>query len=142
LRPAYTMGGAGGGLVYNKEELKTVCARGLQASLVGQVLVEESVLGWEELELEIVRDADNNMITVCFIENIDPMGVHTGDSFCSAPMLTISQDVQDRLKDQAFRIVESIGVIGGTNVQFAHDPKTDRIVVIEINPRTSRSSAD
>src|SRR5699024_7628390 len=86
-------------------------------------------------------DAKNNMITVCFIENIDPLGVHTGDSFCSAPMLTISQDVQDRLKDQAFRIVESIGVIGGTNVQFAHDPKTDRIVVIEINPRTSRSSA-
>ena len=141
LRPAYTMGGAGGGLVYNKEELKTVCARGLQASLVGQVLVEESVLGWEELELEIVRDADNNMITVCFIENIAPMGVHTGDSFCSAPMLTISEDVQKRLQDQAYRIVESVQVIGGTNVQFAHDPVSDRIVVIEINPRTSRSSA-
>lgn len=141
LRPAYTMGGAGGGLVYNKEELKTVCARGLQASLVGQVLVEESVLGWEELELEIVRDADNNMITVCFIENIDPMGVHTGDSFCSAPMLTISEDVQKRLQEQAYRIVESVQVIGGTNVQFAHDPVSDRIVVIEINPRTSRSSA-
>ena len=90
LRPAYTMGGAGGGLVYNKEELKTVCARGLQASLVGQVLVEESILGWEELELEVVRDSENNMITVCFIENIDPLGVHTGDSFCAAPMLTIS----------------------------------------------------
>ena len=141
LRPAYTMGGAGGGLVYNKEELKTVCARGLQASLVGQVLVEESVLGWEELELEIVRDADNNMITVCFIENIDPMGVHTGDSFCSAPMLTVSEDVQKRLQEQAYRIVESVQVIGGTNVQFAHDPVSDRIVVIEINPRTSRSSA-
>lgn len=141
LRPAYTMGGAGGGLVYNKEELKTVCARGLQASLVGQVLVEESVLGWEELELEIVRDVDNNMITVCFIENIDPMGVHTGDSFCSAPMLTISEDVQKRLQEQAYRIVESVQVIGGTNVQFAHDPVSDRIVVIEINPRTSRSSA-
>ena len=121
LRPAYTMGGAGGGLVYNKEELKTVCARGLQASLVGQVLVEESILGWEELELEIVRDADNNMITVCFIENIDPMGVHTGDSFCSAPMLTVSEDVQKRLQEQAYRIVESVQVIGGTNVQFAHD---------------------
>lgn len=141
LRPAYTMGGAGGGLVYNREELKTVCARGLQASLVGQVLVEESVLGWEELELEIVRDADNNMITVCFIENIDPMGVHTGDSFCSAPMLTISEEVQKRLQEQAYRIVESVQVIGGTNVQFAHDPVSDRIVVIEINPRTSRSSA-
>lgn len=141
LRPAYTMGGAGGGLVYNKEELKTVCARGLQASLVGQVLVEESVLGWEELELEVVRDADNNIITVCFIENIDPLGVHTGDSFCSAPMLTISEECQKKLQEQAYKIVESVQVIGGTNVQFAHDPVTDRIIVIEINPRTSRSSA-
>ena len=141
LRPAYTMGGAGGGLVYNKEELKTVCARGLQASLVHQVLVEECVSGWEELELEVVRDKDNNMITVCFIENVDPMGVHTGDSFCTAPMLTISEDVQKRLQEQAYKIVEHIGVIGGTNVQFAHDPKSGRIIVIEINPRTSRSSA-
>ncbi len=141
LRPAYTMGGAGGGLVYNKEELKTVCARGLQASLVGQVLVEESILGWEELELEVVRDSEGNMITVCFIENIDPLGVHTGDSFCSAPMLTISEDLQKRLQEQAYRIVDSVQVIGGTNVQFAHDPVSDRIVVIEINPRTSRSSA-
>lgn len=141
LRPAYTMGGAGGGLVYNKEELKTVCARGLQASLVGQVLVEESILGWEELELEVVRDADNNIITVCFIENIDPLGVHTGDSFCAAPMLTISEECQRRLQEQAYKIVESVQVIGGTNVQFAHDPVSDRIIVIEINPRTSRSSA-
>ena len=141
LRPAYTMGGAGGGLVYNKEELKTVMARGLQASLVGQVLVEESILGWEELELEIVRDAEGNMITVCFIENIDPLGVHTGDSFCSAPMLTISEECQKRLQEQAYKIVDSVEVIGGTNVQFAHDPVSDRIVVIEINPRTSRSSA-
>ncbi len=141
LRPAYTMGGAGGGLVYNREELKTVMARGLQASLVHQVLVEESILGWEELELEVVRDKDNNMITVCFIENVDPMGVHTGDSFCTAPMLTISQEVMDRLQEQAYKIVEHIGVIGGTNVQFAHDPVSDRIIVIEINPRTSRSSA-
>jgi carbamoyl-phosphate synthase large subunit len=141
LRPAYTMGGAGGGLVYNKDELKTVCARGLQASLVGQVLVEESILGWEELELEVVRDADNNLITVCFIENIDPMGVHTGDSFCAAPMLTISKELQARLQDYAYRIVESVQVIGGTNVQFAHDPVSDRVIVIEINPRTSRSSA-
>ena len=141
LRPAYTMGGAGGGLVYNRDELKTDCARGLQASLVGQVLVEESILGWEELELEVVRDKDNNMITVCFIENVDPMGVHTGDSFCTAPMLTISEEVQARLQEQAYKIVEHIGVIGGTNVQFAHNPVDDRIIVIEINPRTSRSSA-
>ncbi len=141
LRPAYTMGGAGGGLVYNKDELRTVCARGLQASLVGQVLVEESILGWEELELEVVRDAEGNMITVCFIENIDPMGVHTGDSFCAAPMLTISEKLQKRLQSQAYAIVESVQVIGGTNVQFAHDPVSDRVIVIEINPRTSRSSA-
>ncbi|MDD6102050.1 MAG: carbamoyl-phosphate synthase large subunit [Clostridiales bacterium] len=141
LRPAYTMGGAGGGLVYNVDELRTVCARGLQASLVGQVLVEESILGWEELELEVVRDSKNNMITVCFIENIDPLGVHTGDSFCSAPMLTISEDVQKELQRQAYKIVEEVQVIGGTNVQFAHDPVSGRIIVIEINPRTSRSSA-
>ena len=141
LRPAYTMGGAGGGLVYNVEEFKTVMARGLQASLVGQVLVEESILGWEELELEVVRDAKGNMITVCFIENIDPVGVHTGDSFCSAPMLTISEDLQKVLQEQAYKIVDSIEVIGGCNVQFAHDSVSDRIVVIEINPRTSRSSA-
>lgn len=141
LRPAYTMGGVGGGLVYNKEELKTVCSRGLQASMVGQVLVEESILGWEELELEVVRDSKNNMITVCFIENIDPLGVHTGDSCCSAPMLTIPEDVQKELQRQAYKIVEAIEVIGGTNVQFAHDPVSGRIIVIEINPRTSRSSA-
>ncbi len=141
LRPAYTMGGADGGLVYNREELQTVCARGLQASIVGQVLVEESILGWEELELEVVRDSEGNMITVCFIENIDPLGVHTGDSFCCAPMLTISEDCQKRLQEQAYKIVDKVQVIGGTNVQFAHDPVTDRIIVIEINPRTSRSSA-
>ncbi len=141
LRPAYTMGGAGGGLVYNVEELKTVCARGLSASLVGQVLVEESVLGWEELELEVVRDREGNMITVCFIENIDPMGIHTGDSFCAAPMLTISEKVQKRLQEKSYRIVDCVQVIGGCNVQWAHDPVTDRDVIIEINPRTSRSSA-
>jgi carbamoyl-phosphate synthase large subunit len=141
IRPAYTMGGTGGGLVYNMDELRTIAARGISASPVGQILVEESVLGWEELELEVVRDADNKLITVCFIENVDAMGVHTGDSYCSAPMLTIDPKVQQRLQEYSYKIVESIGVIGGTNVQFAHDPKTDRIVVIEINPRTSRSSA-
>ncbi len=141
LRPAYTMGGAGGGLVYNMEEFKTVLSRGLQASIVHQVLIEESILGWEELELEVVRDAKGQMITVCFIENIDPLGVHTGDSFCSAPMLTISEDLQKRLQEIAYKIVDEVGVIGGTNVQFAHDPVSDRICVIEINPRTSRSSA-
>jgi len=141
VRPAYTMGGTGGGLVYNVEELRTVVSRGLSASLIGQVLIEESVLGWEELELEVVRDAKNQMITVCFIENVDAMGVHTGDSYCTAPMLTISQELQQRLQDYSYRIVEAIKVIGGTNIQFAHDPNTGRVVVIEINPRTSRSSA-
>lgn len=141
IRPAYTLGGTGGGHVYNIEELETIVSRGLSASMIGQVLVEESVIGWEELELEVVRDAKNQMITVCFIENVDAMGVHTGDSFCTAPMLTISQETQKRLQEYSYKIVEAIKVIGGTNVQFAHDPKTGRIVVIEINPRTSRSSA-
>jgi len=141
VRPAYTMGGTGGGIVYNQEELRIIAQRGIQASMIGQILVEESVLGWEELEVEVVRDAKNQMIAVCMIENIDPMGVHTGDSFCSAPMLTIGESLQERLRGTAFRIIEEIGVIGGTNVQMAHDPVTGRIVIIEINPRTSRSSA-
>ncbi|MBU2520678.1 MAG: carbamoyl-phosphate synthase large subunit [Proteobacteria bacterium] len=141
IRPAYTMGGTGGGLVYNIEELRTIAARGIAASLVNQVLVEESVLGWEELELEVVRDSKNKMITVCFIENVDAMGIHTGDSFCTAPMMTIDTELQKRLQKYAYDIVEAIEVIGGTNVQFAHDPKTGKVVVIEINPRTSRSSA-
>jgi carbamoyl-phosphate synthase large subunit len=141
IRPAYTMGGTGGGLVYNVEELRTVASRGISASLVGQILVEQSVLGWEELELEVVRDSKNQMITVCFIENVDAMGVHTGDSYCTAPMLTISPELQKRLQKYSYDIVEAIQVIGGTNIQFAHDPETGRVVVIEINPRTSRSSA-
>ena len=141
IRPAYTMGGTGSGLVYNIEELRTIASRGISASLVGQILVEESVLGWEELELEVVRDAKNQMITVCFIENVDAMGVHTGDSYCTAPMLTIDPELQKCLQKYSYDIVEAIKVIGGTNIQFAHDPKTGRVVVIEINPRTSRSSA-
>ncbi|MGN0853286.1 MAG: carbamoyl-phosphate synthase large subunit [Kiritimatiellia bacterium] len=141
VRPAYTMGGAGGGFCYNEEELRTICARGLEASLTHQCLIEESILDWEELEVEVVRDAKNQMIAVCFIENIDAVGVHTGDSFCAAPFLTIDKRLEERLQRDAFKIVESIGVIGGTNVQFAHDPKTGRVVIIEINPRTSRSSA-
>ncbi len=141
IRPAYTMGGTGGGLVYNVEELRLIAARGLSASFVNQILVEESVLGWEELELEVVRDAKDQKITVCFIENVDAMGVHTGDSYCTAPMLTIDPELQKRLQKYSYDIVDAIKVIGGTNVQFAHDPKTGRVVVIEINPRTSRSSA-
>ena len=141
IRPAYTMGGTGGGLVYNMEEFKTIANRGLNESLVHEILVEECLAGWEELELEIIRDSKGNKITVCFIENVDPMGVHTGDSYCTAPMLTISEALQKRLQKYSYDIVDAIEVIGGTNVQFAHDPVTDRVVVIEINPRTSRSSA-
>ena len=141
IRPAFTMGGTGGGIVYNREELRTVAKRGIQASMIGQILVEESILGWEELEVEVVRDAKNQMIAICMIENIDPVGIHTGDSFCSAPMLTISEELQERLRKISFSIVSEIGVIGGTNVQLAYNPVSDRVVVIEINPRTSRSSA-
>ena len=141
LRPAYTMGGTGGGIVYNVEELREVVARGLAASLIGQVLVEECVLGWEELELEVVRDEKGNKITVCFIENVDPMGIHTGDSFCVAPMLTVPESVQKKLQEYSYRIIDAIGVTGGCNVQFAHNREDNRIIVIEINPRTSRSSA-
>ncbi|MCP4650644.1 MAG: carbamoyl-phosphate synthase large subunit [PVC group bacterium] len=141
LRPAYTMGGTGGGIAYNIEELRTIVSRGLSVSIVHQVLVEESVIGWEELELEVVRDAKGQKITVCFIENIDAMGVHTGDSFCAAPMLTVPEKLQKRMQEAAYKIVDAIGVTGGTNVQFAHNLKDDRLVVIEINPRTSRSSA-
>ncbi len=141
LRPAYTMGGTGGGVAFNVEELRTIVTRGLAASLIHQVLVEESVLGWEELELEVVRDAKNQKITVCFIENIDAMGVHTGDSFCSAPMLTVPEKLQQRMQEFSYRIVDAIEVVGGTNIQFAHNLEDDRLVVIEINPRTSRSSA-
>nr|MBU1327877.1 carbamoyl-phosphate synthase large subunit [Candidatus Omnitrophota bacterium] len=141
VRPAYTMGGTGGGAVYNDAELEVVASRGISASLIGQILIEESVIGWEELELEVVRDSKANKITVCFIENIDPMGIHTGDSFCAAPMLTVKPELQKKLQEYSYRIVDAIGVIGGTNIQFAHNPEDDRVVVIEINPRTSRSSA-
>ncbi|MBQ0071729.1 MAG: carbamoyl-phosphate synthase large subunit, partial [Spirochaetales bacterium] len=141
VRPAYTMGGQGGGFCYNIEELRTIVTNGLDLSMTRQCLIEESILGWEELEVEVVRDKKNQMVAICFIENIDAVGVHTGDSFCAAPFLTIDKALEERLQDMAFRIVESIGVIGGTNVQFAHNPKTGRVVIIEINPRTSRSSA-
>jgi carbamoyl-phosphate synthase large subunit len=141
IRPAYTLGGTGGGIAYNVEELRTIVTRGISASLIGQVLIEDSVLGWEELELEVIRDKKGNKITVCFIENVDAMGVHTGDSFCVAPMLTVDEKLQKKLQELSYRIVDAIGVLGGTNIQFAHNPEDGRVVVIEINPRTSRSSA-
>ena len=141
IRPAYTMGGTGGGIAYNVEELRTIALRGLTVSIARQILIEEAVIGWEELELEVVRDEKNQKITVCFIENIDAMGVHTGDSFCAAPMLTVSPQLQEKMQDFSYKIVDAIGVVGGTNIQFAHNKKDGRLVVIEINPRTSRSSA-
>lgn len=141
VRPAYTMGGTGGGICYSEEELRDIASRGISASMINQVLIEESVIGWEELELEIVRDSTDHCITICYIENIDPMGVHTGDSICCAPMLDVSEEVMARLEDAAHKIVRKIGVIGGCNCQFAYNPKNGRIAVIEINPRTSRSSA-
>jgi carbamoyl-phosphate synthase large subunit len=141
IRPAYTLGGTGGGIAYNTEDLPVLARRGLNASLIHQILIEEAVIGWEELELEVVRDEKNQKITVCFIENIDAMGVHTGDSFCAAPMLTVPKKLQERMQELSYRIVEAIGVVGGTNIQFAHNLKDDRLVAIEINPRTSRSSA-
>ena len=141
VRPAYTMGGAGGGLVYNVEELRNVADNGIAASMINQVLVEEAVIGWQELELELVRDQNEKKISICFIENVDPMGVHTGDSFCVAPMLTIGEDVQQRIEDYSYQIADAIGVIGGANFQFAYNREEDRLVIIEMNPRTSRSSA-
>ncbi|MBM3244583.1 MAG: carbamoyl-phosphate synthase large subunit [Candidatus Omnitrophica bacterium] len=141
VRPAYTLGGTGGGIAYNNEDLSVLTSRGLNASLIHQVLIEEAVIGWEELELEVVRDEKNRKITVCFIENIDAMGVHTGDSFCVAPMLTVPKELQKKMQELSYKIVEAIGVVGGTNIQFAHNLKDGRLVVIEINPRTSRSSA-
>jgi carbamoyl-phosphate synthase large subunit len=141
VRPAYTLGGTGGGIAYNTEDLTFLANRGINASLIHQVLIEEAVIGWEELELEVVRDEKNQKITVCFIENIDPMGVHTGDSFCAAPMLTVPEKLQKKMQELSYKIVDAIGVVGGTNIQFAHNPKDDRLVAIEINPRTSRSSA-
>ncbi len=141
IRPAYTLGGTGGGIAYNSEDLNFLANRGLNASPIHQILIEEAVIGWEELELEVVRDEKNQKITVCFIENIDAMGVHTGDSFCVAPMLTVPVPLQKRMQELSYKIVEAIGVVGGTNIQFAHNLKDDRLVAIEINPRTSRSSA-
>jgi carbamoyl-phosphate synthase large subunit len=141
IRPAYTMGGAGGGLVYNLEEFRAVANRGLSACLIGQILIEESIEGWEELELEVVRDSNGQKITVCFIENIDAMGVHTGDSFAAAPMLTIAPELQKQLQEYSYAIADAIGIIGNASLKFAFDPKTGRIVIISINPCASRSSA-
>ncbi len=142
VRPAFTLGGRGGGVVRHEAELETVVGRGIAASPIGQVLLEESVLGWGEFELEVMRDRADNVVIVCSIENLDPMGVHTGDSVCVAPQQTLTDKQFQALRDQAIAVIRAVGVeTGGSNVQFAVNPRTDEIVVIEMNPRVSRSSA-
>ena len=142
IRPAYTLGGSGGGIAYNKEEFETIVARGLDLSPVTEVLVEESLLGWKEFEMEVMRDRADNCVVICSIENLDPMGVHTGDSITVAPAQTLSDREYQIMRDQSFAVIREIGVeTGGSNIQFAVDPESGRVVVIEMNPRVSRSSA-
>src|ERR1043165_4375157 len=146
IRPAFTLGGTGGGIAYNTEEFDEICTRGLRASMIGQIQIDQSVLGWKEYELEVVREKKDNCIVVCGIENIDPMGVHTGDSITVAPILTLSDKEYQAMRDAAFAIMRAVGVeTGGSNVQFAVDPTPKdgkfHMVVVEMNPRVSRSSA-
>jgi carbamoyl-phosphate synthase large subunit len=142
IRPGFTLGGSGGGIAYNHEEFESICARGLELSPVSEVLIEESVVGWKEYELEVMRDKKDNVVIVCAIENFDPMGVHTGDSITVAPAQTLTDREYQHMRDAALRIIREIGVeTGGSNIQFAVDPKTGRMTVIEMNPRVSRSSA-
>jgi carbamoyl-phosphate synthase large subunit len=142
IRPSFTLGGSGGGIAYNVEEFETIVARGLDLSPTKQVLIEESILGWKEFELEVVRDLDDNVEVICSIENFDPMGVHTGDSITVAPALTLTDPEYQRMRDAALAVIRAVGVeTGGSNIQFALEPETSRIIVIEMNPRVSRSSA-
>ena len=142
IRPSFTLGGSGGGIAYNREEFEAIVARGLDASPTNEVLLEESVLGWKEYEMEVVRDRNDNCIIVCSIENIDPMGVHTGDSVTVAPQQTLTDSLYQQLRDQAIAVIRAVGVeTGGSNVQFAVNPEDGRVLVIEMNPRVSRSSA-
>src|ERR1700741_2004417 len=142
VRPSFTLGGSGGGIAYNREELEDIVARGLDASPTGEVLLEESVIGWKEFEMEVVRDHADNCIIVCSIENLDPMGVHTGDSITIAPALTLTDKEYQRMRDASIAVLRKIGVdTGGSNVQFAVNPEDGRLLVIEMNPRVSRSSA-
>ncbi|WP_027718149.1 carbamoyl-phosphate synthase large subunit [Desulfovirgula thermocuniculi] len=141
VRPAYTLGGTGGGMVYNMEELAATVSRGLKASIINQVLVEKSVVGWKEIEFEVMRDSANNCITICSMENIDPMGIHTGDSIVVAPVQTLTDREYQMLRSAALKIIRALGIEGGCNIQFALDPQSFRYYVIEVNPRVSRSSA-
>ena len=142
IRPSFTLGGTGGGIAYNKEEFEQIVSAGLAASMTSEVLIEESVLGWKEFEMEVVRDSADNCIIVCSIENLDPMGVHTGDSVTVAPALTLTDKEYQRMRDASIACLREIGVdTGGSNVQFGINPADGRMVVIEMNPRVSRSSA-
>ncbi|HEV3034941.1 MAG TPA: carbamoyl-phosphate synthase large subunit [Solirubrobacteraceae bacterium] len=142
VRPAFTLGGRGGGIARTPEEFRTIVARGLEASPIGQVLLDESVIGWGEFELEVMRDSADNVVIVCSIENVDPMGVHTGDSVTVAPQQTLTDRLYQQLRDQAITVIRAVGVeTGGSNVQFAVNPDTEEILIIEMNPRVSRSSA-
>jgi len=142
IRPSFTLGGVGGGIAYNVEEFREIAQRGLSMSPVHEILVEESVIGWKEFELEVMRDCADNFVVICSIENIDPMGVHTGDSITVAPALTLTDKEYQRMRDAARRIIRRVGVeTGGSNIQFAINPADGRMVAIEMNPRVSRSSA-
>src|SRR5580692_9229198 len=142
VRPAFTLGGRGGGIARSEEEFERIAAQGLEASPIGQILIDESVIGWGEFELEVMRDCADNVVIVCSIENVDPMGVHTGDSVTVAPQQTLTDHLYQQLRDQAIAVIRAVGVeTGGSNVQFAVNPDTDEILVIEMNPRVSRSSA-
>jgi carbamoyl-phosphate synthase large subunit len=142
IRPSFTLGGTGGGIAYNKEEFETIAARGLQSSMISEILIEESVIGWKEYELEVMRDLKDNVVIICSIENVDPMGVHTGDSITVAPAQTLTDKEYQIMRDAAIAVIREIGVeTGGSNIQFAVDPRNGRMVVIEMNPRVSRSSA-
>ena len=141
LRPAYTLGGSGGGIAHNQEELEEILSNGLRLSRVGQVLVERCIAGWKEIEYEVMRDSNGNCITVCNMENLDPVGVHTGDSIVVAPSQTLSDKEYQMLRTSALKIISELGVTGGCNVQFALHPTSFEYCVIEVNPRVSRSSA-
>src|SRR5918999_1703102 len=142
IRPSFTLGGTGGGIAYNREEFLAICERGFEASPTQELLIEESVIGWKEFEMEVVRDCKDNCIIVCSIENLDPMGIHTGDSITIPPALTLTDKEYQRMRDAARRIIRKVGVeTGGSNIQFAVNPANGRMVVIEMNPRVSRSSA-
>ena len=142
IRPSFTMGGSGGGVAHNKQEFEAICTRGLAASPTNELLIDESLIGWKEFEMEVVRDKDDNCIIVCAIENLDPMGVHTGDSITVAPAQTLTDKEYQTMRNAAIAVLREIGVeTGGANVQFGINPDTGRMVVIEMNPRVSRSSA-